>query len=314
MANNNREQPAFSTRKAVSASLLLATFIIFCVSLNSNYLQLEETLSNVKTRADVVNSKLTRGVETLALKCSARKFNYLPWNQQNDEMLQPFLLRGFPTTQDTTPTAPTRLFPNMILNVSGGDIDKSSSPYAILHGPTLFSINNITLIPECNTYLMTLPPIMDPGLYQMHIIFYDETREKHPRAIPGSPFIVRAGGDSGEVDKCDDKSEADAANHDAWKIESPLCDDAYTSSQESGRWIQTPAETREQGLATRSGWVWFPFSCQFGFQPIWKLPCVAKPCWIMIMGTSTTRGLFFSTLDLLLGEDHVQDMMLEKMW
>ena len=136
----------------------------------------------------------------------------------------------------------------------------------------------------------------------------DMDKTNNPRAIPGSPFAVQVGSD--RVDRCNDNDNTSEAETGNWKIKSPLCIDAYASSQEYGRWVQTSSEVS----ATRSGWVWAPFYCQFDFQPVWKLPCTTKPLWIMIMGTSTTRGLYFMTLDLILGEKLVQEIGLERRW
>ena len=60
-------------------------------------------------------------------------------------------------------------------------------PFVVLYGPSLFSIDNVKeTLP--GSFDLTLPSKMDPGAYEMHIIFY--LKDKIPYAMPGSPFSI----------------------------------------------------------------------------------------------------------------------------
>ena len=192
---------------------------------------------------------------------------------------------------------------SVLLNYTGSE-KNILPPYAVLYGPSLLSVDTVRHVggagPGQGQFLLTLPTAMDTGDYQMHIIVYlpDDKLTRVPYAVPGSPFALRVL----------------AAAPITSLAPLPFCD-SLNSDQGPGRWLRVPSQQQAAGLSTRDGWIWAPHSCRFQMTPIKELSrCLQEPLWIMIIGTSTIRGLFFMAMELILSETKLQEANILEFW
>lgn len=176
---------------------------------------------------------------------------------------------------------------------------KCLHPLVVLTGPVTSHIDitssqtyTVKSLPEggvvhwraVNTHMKRL----DPGTYDLHVIMYlacvpdcpsKDVRDFMPYAAPGSPFRI-------VVENVPERSLQ------------PLAPCSLGDSPSDGRWVRS-GHPLAPPFTTRSGWAWLPFNCAIQPpHPIWQLPLSAEPLWIMVMGTSTTRGLFWQLMDM----------------
>ena len=111
---------------------------------------------------------------------------------------------------------------------------------------------------------------------------------KHFRWAPltGSPFtlLVRpaSGGQGG--------SPCDAV---AWPAKQ------CTSIEPHGRYV--PCDPARTSACLASGWAWVPQNCHYKMYSAAEVAAVPRPVWILYLGSSVMRGMFYSTLDMMLG-------------
>ncbi|KNC74796.1 hypothetical protein SARC_12666, partial [Sphaeroforma arctica JP610] len=166
----------------------------------------------------------------------------------------------------------------------------------LLEGPSILLydlIRNFTLPSKNVTFVASKPDIVDSGLlsgnYSLHVIVYVQAlsgQNFKAYAVPGSPFNITV-----------DELEEELGHNPL-----PACKSGYTRA---GQWVHRQDLPRmdralgnDEGPFTRNGWSWRPFECKIEAFPIWQLPLSAKPLWIMFVGTSTIRGLYWTLMDM----------------
>lgn len=249
-----------------------------------------------QARPTLVNPTV-RDVQLYSSTQMNHSFNYLPWEGNDTQLVT---INGLKLDNQFNATTP--ISTSMVLGISHAQGNIFDPPYVVLYGPSLFSLDNVTLL-NPGHFELAFPKEIIPGTYEMHVIIYKSSGSKRPYGIHGTPFVVTF-----------TPSQVQNMPREISAIDTPYCNFAYSSSQKNGRWIRAPSEHQIQGISPRSGWIWRPQTCQMQMHAIWKLPCLKNPIWIVIMGTSTTRGLFFAALDLIFTELQLQELNIMNMW
>lgn len=160
------------------------------------------------------------------------------------------------------------------------------APFVWIYGPALLTAKT-TLIGNGSVYMATFRPT-EVGNYSIYVVAQTSIGKDKNAAysVLKEPVLLQVLKNTGE------DVTSDLTN---------ICKSGYT---EDGRWVRcSQSHINGAPACTRDGWIWKPSNCIYDITHPWVLPDNSKPIWIVVIGTSTIRGLWYEFVDMVLPDD-----------
>jgi len=168
------------------------------------------------------------------------------------------------------------------------------APYVWAYGPSMTVLSAMESQP--GVFVVRIPSMLDSGTYLVHV--HAMTSNNSRCTVTGSPIQVT-------VPKSEDNNVERTF---------PLCQIQQNRDSLEGRWLRCNALEISSRRCTRTGWIFQPWYCRFHIQPIWQLQHFKTPFWLLIDGTSTTRGVWWALLDSMVPAGHTKNISTANYW
>ena len=165
-------------------------------------------------------------------------------------------------------------------------------------GPSLFAATNVRRSGPHAYEVEYVAP--DVGHFQVHVDLYqrhsvpNKARSFHWAPLQGSPFSLNVLPKLVAVDTAPELTHTETTCEITWP--QTVCDDAVLP----GRYV--PCDPHATDVCLPGGWTWLPFECHHAMHNAMGLR-QQGPVWVLFLGSSILRGVFYSAVDILLGNN-----------